>query len=143
MTSTGSSGLFGTTYADGIVLFHENDPGDVMYVIQEGQVEISADIQGQRTVLCTLGKGDYLGEMALLDSKPRLATATVKGSARIMSLSRDTLLGRIQADPHIVLSLLKLMSHRMRALQESIDELRARGQLDADKLSAAVRSART
>ncbi len=143
MAAASAADLFGRLHHDGTVVFSEDDVGDAMYVIQDGTVEISAVVNGVRTVLCTLGKGDYFGEMALLDSKPRLATATVRGSARLMVLTRDVLLERIEADPHIVISLLKLMCTRIRSLQETIETLKSKGQLDVEQLSAAVRAVQT
>jgi CRP-like cAMP-binding protein len=143
MTTSQALGLFGEVYPDGTVLFREGDPGDNMFIIQEGQVEISSSAAGTQAVISTLGKGDFFGEMALLDSQPRCATATVRGSARLMVLARETLLERVKQDPNIVLRLLRNMCERMRSLRQCVEALEQAGPIDAAQMSAAVRAHRT
>src|ERR1043166_19578 len=65
------------TYQAGAKIFQEGDPGDGLYIIVEGEVQITCLVgQDQRRVLSQLGPGDFFGEMAVLDSQPRSATAT-------------------------------------------------------------------
>lgn len=143
MTGSQTQGLFGDVYADGTVLFREGEPGDRMYIIQEGQVEISSAVAGAQAIISVLGKGDFFGEMAILDSQPRCATATVRGSARLMVLARDTLLERVKQDPNTVLRLLRNMCERIRSLRQCLEELETSGPLDAAKVAEALRSHRT
>src|SRR5262245_31856962 len=78
-------------YGDGETVFAEGDPGDSMYFIAKGCVRIEKRAQAASAVLKTLAvleAGDYFGEMALLDQKPRSASAVAAGGARILRLSK-------------------------------------------------------
>jgi CRP/FNR family transcriptional regulator, cyclic AMP receptor protein len=78
-------------YAEGETVFTEGDPGDSMYFIAQGCVRIEKRAQAAgaaRKTLTVLEAGDYFGEMALLDQKPRSASAVATGDARILRLSR-------------------------------------------------------
>lgn len=79
------------SYADGQTVFAEGDPGDSMYFIQTGQIRIekrAAATGAANKLLTVLQQGDYFGEMALMDQKPRSASAVAAGNARILRLSK-------------------------------------------------------
>ncbi len=124
--------LFGTTYEKGEVIFQQGDPGDTMYIIQSGAVEISSSRDNDRTVLALLDHGDFFGEMALIDSHPRSATATAISRCRLVPFTRTSILERIRHDPGVVLHLLKTLSQRIlqtnrkvRALIQGDEHLRS------------------
>jgi len=78
-------------FADGHAIFVEGDPGDSMYFIVKGRVRIEKRAQGASALnktLTVLDSGDYFGEMALLDQKPRSASAVASGSAKVLRLSK-------------------------------------------------------
>ena len=86
-----ATALEGKDYADGQTVFAEGDPGDSMYFIASGCVRIEKRAQANSTVnkiLTVLEAGDYFGEMALLDQKPRSASAVAAGGARVLRLSK-------------------------------------------------------
>ena len=67
----------------GEVIFHRDDPGQVLYVIREGKVKICINSpDGHEVVLAVFGPGDYFGELALLDGQPRSASAVAHRSGR-------------------------------------------------------------
>ncbi|MBI3890759.1 MAG: cyclic nucleotide-binding domain-containing protein [Candidatus Wallbacteria bacterium] len=132
--------LFGKVYPDGTIVFRENDRGEEMFIIQDGEVEISSTSKGEKTIYGMLKKGNFFGEMALFDDQPRSATATVRGSARLMVLHRDTVRDRLRTDPHIGLSLLRSMCERIRSLHQSLEDLIARGSLQPRELDAVLRA---
>src|SRR5713226_9345669 len=68
---------FGKEFKRGEVLFREGDPGKEMYVIQTGKVNITKKVRDTEKILATLGAGEFLGEMALLNNKPRSAGAEI------------------------------------------------------------------
>ena len=105
--------LFGITYRKGDVIFSEGDMGDTMYIIQSGVVEISHIKDGNRNVLAILEKGNFFGEMALIDSRTRSATATSISRSRLLLLTRDTLMERVRQDPGVVIHLLNTLCKRL------------------------------
>ena len=83
-------GLNHLFYAKGDEIFQEGDIGDFLYIIVDGEIAISKnDQQNKKKHLGTLHKGDFFGEIALLDQKKRMATATAKTDTHILALRKD------------------------------------------------------
>jgi signal transduction histidine kinase len=124
----------------GAELFKEGDPGDGIYVIRSGQVQISALIeQKERRVLGRLGPGDFFGEMAVLDSEPRSATATTEQPTSLYFIPRESMLALLETSPRLAVRLVREFSQRMRDfnrryIQES---------LQAERLTMVGRFARS
>ena len=79
-------------FPEGKILFTEGDPGDVCYIIGEGEVRISKFVPGMgEEALKVLKQGDYFGEMALLDGSPRSATAIVNKEATCLVIYKTDL----------------------------------------------------
>ena len=96
-------------------VFKEGDPGDGLYIIAEGQVQISALVsEGDRRILGKLGRGDFFGEMAVLDNEPRSATATTVQDCRLYFIPRESLQTLLQTSPRLALRLVREFSLRMR-----------------------------
>jgi len=77
------------TFQDGQIIFEEGSHGDWIYVVEEGEVEISKNVGGQKIVVETLKESDIFGEMAYLDKAPRSATAIAKGTTVVGIIDRD------------------------------------------------------
>lgn len=77
------------TFQDGQVIFEEGSNGDWIYVVEEGEVEISKHIDGKKIIIETLKENDIFGEIAYIDKTPRSATATAKGTAVVGTIDRD------------------------------------------------------
>ncbi len=105
--------LFGKIYRKGEPIFHQDEPGDEMYIIQSGAVEVSVFQDNRKVVVTLLGKGDFFGEMALLDSKPRSATVTAITRTRLLTLSREIFLERANYNPAIILHVLQAICRRI------------------------------
>ena len=116
--------VFGATYEKEEVIFREGDPGDKMYLIQSGAVEISKVLGGEETVLAVLGPGEFFGEMALIDPQPRSATGKAVIGSRLLALTRESILARIRQDQGIALHLLQGLSQRIMNTSKSIELLR-------------------
>src|SRR5213080_840454 len=102
-------------YKAGRNIFQEGDPGDGLYLIVEGKVQITCLLgQDQRIVLSRLGDGDFFGEMAVLDNQPRSATATAETDTQVYFILRDDLLKILARSPGVAVSLVKEFSLRMR-----------------------------
>jgi len=117
-------GELGKMYAGGEIIFREGDKGEVMYVIQAGQVSIVKNTPSGDLTLATLDSGDIFGEMALFDKMPRSATAKASGNARILSIDRKKLFATISRDPTLVFKMLETMSKRIRLLNEELTKLK-------------------
>jgi CRP-like cAMP-binding protein len=98
------------TLQPGAVLFREGDPGDAMFAITEGRVELSH----LGTVLEDFGPGSILGEMALIDEAPRSATATVTTEARVVRVDKDHFNYLVQEHPTFALQVMTVMAERLR-----------------------------
>jgi CRP/FNR family cyclic AMP-dependent transcriptional regulator len=77
------------TFQDGQIIFEEGSNGDWMYVVEEGVIEISKNVDGQKIVIETLKENDIFGEMSYIDKAPRSTTATAKGTAVVGIIDRD------------------------------------------------------
>ena len=110
----------GRPYTDGEIIVRQGEPGDCMFVVQSGTVEVLREDDGETTVLAELGPNDFFGEMSLFEHEPRSATVRAKRNARVLTVDRKTLFRRIQSDPSLALNLLRTMSHRIRALDRRL-----------------------
>ena len=107
--------------AGGTTLFRLGDTGDSMYLIERGRVRISLrDADGSDVTLAELAGGDFFGEMALLDGKPRSADTTVIEDAFFAVLSRDNFLKFVRANPDVALRMLSAITHRLRKTDEML-----------------------
>lgn len=115
-----STGEVEIVVADGDNIIREGDVGHDMFIVQSGQVQISKQKTHGEVVLATLNKGDFFGEMSLLESLPREASARAVGEVRLLVLSRGGLLFRLRRDPTFALEMLNHLSSRLRAAQAKL-----------------------
>ncbi len=110
----------------GEVIFREGEPGDAMYVVLEGRVMISKLIPGAgEEALAFLERGDYFGEMALIDNQPRSANAKAHdGGAVVLTMPRDVVEGLLDMKKLSSLRLLKilcaLVAKRLREVDDKL-----------------------
>jgi CRP/FNR family cyclic AMP-dependent transcriptional regulator len=101
------------------VLFHAGDIGDAMYLIERGRVRICVQAKdGHEVTLAELGRGDFFGEMALLDGERRSADAVVAEDARLALLSREHFLSFMRSSPDVALEMLTALANRLRHTDE-------------------------
>ncbi len=110
---------FGREFRAGDVLFREGERGEDMYVIQSGLVQILKRVGEAERPLAILGRGEFLGEMAILNGKPRTATAVVVEDARCLVIDAAMLEQMIANNAEIALRLVKKLARRL----DSADEL--------------------
>ena len=107
------------TLAAGDTLFRTGEPGDSLFVVRTGEIELFIrDTAGQKIALTIAGPGEVFGELALLDRGPRTATATALIDSELLELDRDDLLLLFQKSPTAALRLLAAMSHMTRKADE-------------------------
>ena len=115
-------------------LFRTGDKGDAMYLIESGSVRISVrDKDNQEITLAELAGGDFFGEMAIIDGKPRSADATVIADARFAILSRDNFLTFIKSNPIVTLEMLSAVFRRLRRTDELLQRRVSRNANDEEK----------
>jgi CRP/FNR family transcriptional regulator, cyclic AMP receptor protein len=96
-------------------LFRAGDDGDALYLIESGRVRISVSDEDKRQiVLAELARGDFFGEMAIIDGKKRSADATVIEPVRLAVLSRESFLRFIRDNPTMALEMLSATFSRLR-----------------------------
>jgi CRP-like cAMP-binding protein len=108
------------TYEPGEIIFTEGDPAAEMFIIQEGKVVITKQVAGSEVFLATLERGDFFGEMALLDSQPRHATCAAVERTRLVAIKSGELLMKLRRDPTFALEMVQTMSRRIRRLNERL-----------------------
>jgi uncharacterized membrane protein len=119
----------------GTSLFHRGEPGDAMYLIENGQVRISLkDTDGHDATLAEMNDGDFFGEMSLLDGHARSADATTRVDCRLAVLSRADFRTFLRKNPDIALGILTVLTHRLRRTD---DLLRHRVSRNANEEEAA------
>jgi CRP-like cAMP-binding protein len=108
-------------YTEGHVLFREGDAGDEMYILQSGRVAIKKKVQDGETVLAVLEKGDFFGEMAMLERLPRSATAEVVEEGDLIVISGDMFGDMIKQNPEIAVRMLRKQSIRLRDTNKQLE----------------------
>ena len=116
-----------TQYKTGEVIIREHEVGESAYVIAEGRVEVSKELNGQTVHLAYLGAGETFGEMSMIDEKPRSATVTAVTETLVSEIRRDDFFNSFQTDPKIALQLLKVLFERLREADAMILELQKGG----------------
>lgn len=104
--------------ASGDVVSSRGEPADVMYAVVEGELEV--EVNGR--IVATIGPGQIVGEMALIDrhEKPRTATVRALTDARVVSVDEDEFLRLVHRTPFFALQILRIVSERLRATNEMI-----------------------
>ena len=110
-------------YEPGTVLFREGDPGREMYVIQSGRVEISREISQRHQVLAVLQAGEFFGEMAIINGRPRSATATVREKARLLVIDDHTFESMLRRKAEIGVRLIKVLAARLEKANQQVELL--------------------
>jgi len=114
------TGALGKVYQPGEAIVRQGEAGDCMYVIQEGQVAVLIQQDGQEVLLMVQGAGEFFGEMAIFDRQVRGATVRALGQARVLTVDRTNLLRRITEDPTLAFRLLQHMSAHVQILTDEI-----------------------
>jgi CRP-like cAMP-binding protein len=104
----------GEIFAAGDVIFREGGPGEVMYVIQEGEVELRSNEQ----LLETVGPGGIFGEMALLDSTACNATAIARTDCRVTPLNQARFKVHVHHTPYFAIQVMQVMADRLRRMNQ-------------------------
>jgi len=132
---------FLTHFDNGQVLFHEGDDGDDMYIIQSGRVAIKKKVKDGDATLAVLEKGDFFGEMAILERMPRSATAEVVEEGELIVISGEMFGDMIKANPEIAVRMLRKQSIRLRETNRQLENLLSTGAVSAPSAADAAPAA--
>ncbi len=108
-------------YGKGDYIFREGDEGDEMYIIQTGRVSIQKVIAGKKAPISVLEKGDFFGEMSVLERLPRTADAEALEDADLITINSQTFGEMIRSNPEIAVRMLRKYSMRMREFSEQLE----------------------
>ncbi|ADO74968.1 Crp/Fnr family transcriptional regulator [Stigmatella aurantiaca] len=118
-----SSLLRSRRYAKGEVIFHQGDVGTALYIVRKGEVAIrlSSD-EGKEVILALLDRGDFFGELALLDEEPRSTDAVAREEADLLSLQREDFRRFLEARPQVAMRLLSTLSRLVRRVTQLVHD---------------------
>jgi CRP-like cAMP-binding protein len=97
----------------GQALFQEGEPGDLLYVIQAGDVELVRDAPGGQRVVARLGPGDFFGELSIVEGTRRTSRAVAVNHACVLELDRETLETMCVEQPEIAIRMLRGLAIRL------------------------------
>jgi CRP/FNR family cyclic AMP-dependent transcriptional regulator len=117
---------YGQILEAGRDLFKEGDPGDTMYIIQKGRIKITKRVNNVEKILMVLGKGDFLGEMALIRQTPRTATATAIDNCELLSFNRNGFVSMISKNSSIAINIIDKLCLRLEKADNQIRDLAKR-----------------
>jgi CRP-like cAMP-binding protein len=111
-------------FRKGEVLFHEGDPGDTLFIVASGAVKVVVPSDdGDEAILATIRRGDFLGELALLDGAPRSASAIALEATETLALPRVRFSALVATEPAIRDALLSSLAAELRRLTAHVAEL--------------------
>lgn len=126
---------FVVKYAGGQSVFHEGDVGATMYIVQSGRVCLFRELDGARTVLGEMQKGDFFGEMSILEGLPRSSSAEASENSELIEINSSTFDKMIRGNIEIAIRMLRKLSIRLRESERKLTENAAA------QVSAAAQSA--
>jgi CRP/FNR family cyclic AMP-dependent transcriptional regulator len=112
--------------AAGTILVREGDRGEEMFILQSGKVKISKKIRGVEKTLATLEKGEFFGEMAILNDKPRSASAETVEDSDMLVIDRKTFETLLRSNVEIAIRFIKRLADRLRETNEQMEALMIR-----------------
>ncbi len=104
---------FTRIYPKNTMIFSESEPGTELYIIQKGVVKITKIVEDNEVLLAMLKPGDIFGEMALLENKPRSASAIANEDCTLMAVNKENFERMVQTQPQLVTRLTILLSERI------------------------------
>ncbi|HOT45446.1 MAG TPA: cyclic nucleotide-binding domain-containing protein [Spirochaetota bacterium] len=111
---------FGVNIKKGDYIFREGDPADFMYMIHKGRVQISKGIGTFDEKIRILGEGEFIGEMAVINSMPRSANALAVEDCVLIKMDRESFDKTVQKNHEFSVSVIQLLSDRLRETDEML-----------------------
>jgi len=124
-TATGGKNPFEryiVTHPMGDIIFSEGDIGTEMYILQSGTVELFKQIAGETRVLATLEKGDFFGEMSVLEDLPRTASARAKTDVELVKINGAMFDTMLKSNTEIAVRMMRKLSRRLREVTAMLED---------------------
>ncbi|KFE68885.1 Crp/Fnr family transcriptional regulator [Hyalangium minutum] len=110
-------------YPRGEVIFHQGDVGTALFIIRKGQVAIRlSSLDGKEVTLALLERGDFFGELALLDGEPRSTDAVARKETELLCLQRESFHQYLDSSPRVARGLLASMSLLVRRVTQLVHD---------------------
>ena len=103
----------GRVCASGEILFRDGDAGDTMYVLRSGRVRVFKEANGREKTLAFIEAGDFFGEMALLNNKPRTASAECVEETRVLVIDGKTFEAMLRGNAEIAVRMIQRLAKRL------------------------------
>jgi hypothetical protein len=110
-------------YRRGERIYSTGDPGTEMYIVQSGSVSIFTEADGRRIVLATMEKGDFFGEMALIESSPHSSCAEAESDCELIEINSTLFDKMIKGNIEIAVRMLRKLSIRLRDATRRLEQL--------------------
>ena len=110
------------TLAPGELLIREGDPGDAMYVVVTGELDVTKLTGGNEIELARVGPGTIQGEMSAIEGRPRSASVRAITEADVLRVSRDALLAVFAVTPEAAFAVLQVVLNRLRSTESLLRE---------------------
>jgi pSer/pThr/pTyr-binding forkhead associated (FHA) protein len=110
------------THPMGDIVFSEGEIGTEMFIIQSGTIELLKEIGGETRVLATLEKGDFFGEMSVLEDLPRTASARAKTEVELVRINGATFDAMLKSNTEIAIRMMRKLSRRLREVTAMLEE---------------------
>ena len=103
-------------FPDGAILCRAGEEGNAMYIIVSGGVRVQKDADGNEKDLAVRREGDFVGEMAIIESAPRMATLRALGELRVLVIDGEAFTAILRDRPEVSISMMKTLSRRLREM---------------------------
>src|SRR5687768_261341 len=123
------------SFSQGERIFSQGDLGTEMFIVQEGEVEIIKHIGSESHTLSRLEKGDFFGEMALLEALPRTADAVALTDVRVVAINGSRFDEMLRKNPEVAVRIIRKYSKRLREANTLLEKLVGR-EIDVDHVAA-------
>jgi len=124
---------FSVSFAAGEVIFQEGDLGTEMFIVMEGEVHIIKRLRGEVHVMSRMEKGDFFGEMGVLESTPRSAEALAFTDVKLLTINGSRFDEMIRKTPEIAVRIIRKYSKRLREANQLLEKL-AGQEIDPDRM---------
>ena len=112
------------TFQDGETIFREGETSEAAFLIVSGEVRVVKGLETNHArTIATIGAGEYVGEMGVVESKPRSASAVAKGPTVVAPVTHDEFMELILQNPEEAMGLIKVIFERLRAASDKLAEL--------------------